>query len=196
MDMGQRGKMMNARDLTAEIDRMTDAAAGLAESREVPLTQNETPGGVDANTAQALGRGALLGGSEAGVSADGGNFENAAFEQVDNTGKASVEAAVELSEAMGEVTNPLASVGMVSEIEKEEFEQRDMEIAENEADPRRSFVAEIEYKNQEAVAKSVAPAVDRRLHEKRFELVELLELYREGRNKTLDVIGHPIGKDN
>ncbi len=208
MDSSQRGKMLSAKEMTEEIDRATDAAAGvdLAEGRNGMgfsdnAVWNAQGVGVTEVTdaqAQALGRGAIFGRSGNEVPMNGG-YETPterAFGQIENTGEASVEAAAELSEVENEMANPEVFVGLASDVEVEERARQDWETAENEADPGRSRIAEIEYKNQEAVAKGVAPEVEKMLHEKSFELAGLLELYREGRNKTLDVVNHPIGKDN
>lgn len=206
MNSGQRGKALSARDLTAEIDRATDVSAGLSESQ----VETEVPNGFVGNVeitrppemsnerARGLGRGALFGGNEAGVLMNGENEtpEMVAFGQVDNTGEASVEGAVELSEVINNVTNPEAGVGVASEIEEKEYAQRDEETAENEANPRRSRGAEIEYKSQEAVAKGIVPGVNAFLSEKKPELSGLLDLYRMGRDRTLEIMNHPIGKDN
>lgn len=131
--------------------------------------------------AQALGRGAIFGrsGNEVLMNGEYETPTERAFGQIENTGEASVEAAAELSEVENEMANPEAFVGLASGVEAEERARQDWETAENEADPRRSRIAEIEYRNQEAVAKSVAPEVEKMLHEKSFELAGLLELYRE-----------------
>ena len=202
MNSGQRGKALNAKDLTAEIDRATDVAVGvgLAEGLNEAMSSAEPASapGVTNERAQALGRGAIFGRSGNGVPTVGGyeNSEEVAFDQINNTGEASVEGAVELSEVVGNVTNPEATVGLASQVEEEEFERRDIETAENEVNPERSREAEIVYRNQEAVAKDVAPKVEEFLHEKRPELSGLMSLYREGRGKTLNIINHPIGRDN
>lgn len=208
MDSGQRGRTPNVHDWADEDGQMMNEAlrAGSVEERRMAEALSGFTGevgtvnnsGVTNVRAQALGRGALFSGNEAGVlmSGDGKTPEEVAFEHVENTGKASVETAVGLSEAMNRVTNPETSVGVLSDVEVKEFERRDIETDENEAEPKRSFVAKTEYKNQEAVAKDVAPEVDNKLHEKRYELIELLKLYRDGRERTLKTVGHPIGEDN
>ncbi len=200
--------MPNAKDWTEEIDRATDAAlsADLTTEQAASVGTGEfagdagVTGGLEMTNAQAqaLGRGAIFGRSEAGVPTDGGykTPEEVAFERTDNTGEASVEAAVELSAIENDVTNPETTVGVLSEVEEKEFAERDEDTAKNEADPKRSRIAEIEYRSQEAVAKGVEPGVNAFLHERSPELSALSELYREGRNKSLSIIGHPIGRDN
>lgn len=211
MDSSQRGRMPSAKDLTAEIDRATDVAmgVGLGEGqntadngldRELRGADSESAQvlGMTSERAQALGRGALFSRPENEVLTDGGyeTPEEVAFGRIDNTGEASVESAVELSEVIGNVTDPETMVGMVSKVEEEEFERRDTETAANELNPERSREAEIEYRNQEAVAKGVAPEVEAFLHKRNPELSDLMSLYRKGRNKTLGIVNHPIGRDN
>lgn len=199
MDSGQGQRIRNARELTEEIDRATDVALGNFGAEDMRNEARGMQGGPDEvshsagmtnEKAQILGQGAIFGGvGEGRAIYEGREVSDGSNESLD-------VAAVELSEDLNRIQNAEEFVGVASEIEKEEYARRDEELAKNEADPGRSREAEIEYRSQEAVAKGIVPGVNAFLTEKKPELSGLLDLYRTGRDKTLRIIGHPIGEGN
>lgn len=105
-------------------------------------------------------------------------------------------AAGELARDELEVARPERFVGDETKIQIEEHKQDDLEDAKNEAGEGLSFENRIVAKNQEGVARVIAPEVDRMMGQKRFRVSDLERLYREGVNKMLEVFNRRIGDRN
>lgn len=191
MDIGQGKNTMNARDLTAEIDRETEALVdGAPVQAESAIAERVENPGVSEARAQAIGRGAIFGGYEQRVP------DGIATEVVEPA-RREVEAAVELSEDLNRIQHAEKFAGETTEVQRAEYAKEDMEFARwEETGAHGAFEAKVAYRNQEEVAKDVAPAVEKMMRQPKYELRELAEIYREGTRRTLATFDREIGARN
>ncbi len=102
----------------------------------------------------------------------------------------------ELARDERELTEAREFVGEESKIQTRERLADDLEDARNEAGMGLAFENRIVAKNQEGVAKMVAPEVDKLVGQKSFRPSDLERLYRQGVNTTLGVFNRKIGDRN
>lgn len=170
MNNGSQGReKVRARDLTAEIDRVTDLAV---------------PAG-----AEDMGR-------QEAMSAMQAEAEARSTEQPVGFGKEILSAVGEVARDERELTQAQEFVGEESKIQTRERLADDLEDARNEAGEGLGFENRIVAKNQEGVARMVAPEVDKLVNQKSFRVSDLERIYRHGVNATLGIFGRRIGDRN
>ena len=170
MNNGSQGReKVRARDLTAEIDRVTDLAV---------------PAG-----AEDMGR-------QEAMSAMQAEAEARSTEQPVGCGKEILSAVGEVARDERELTQAQEFVGEESKIQTRERLADDLEDARNEAGEGLGFENRIGAKNQEGVARMVAPEVDKLVNQKSFRVSDLERIYRHGVNTTLGIFGRRIGDRN
>jgi len=167
MDNGSQGReKMRARDLTAEIDRVTEVGRRMNEAQRQPEAMRQD--------AERPGR----------------------MEQPLGFGKEILSAAGEVARDERELTQAQEFVGDESETQVRERLADDLEDARNEAGEGLGFENRIVARNQEGVARAIAPEVDRMVNQGSFRPSDLYELYRRGVNATLEIFGRRIGDRN
>lgn len=170
MNNGSQGReKVRARDLTAEIDRVTDLAmpAGAEDMRrreDMPAMQ-----------------------TEAGARSP---------EQPVGFGREILSAVGEVARDEQELTEAQEFVGEESKIQTQERLADDLEDARNEAGEGLGFENRIVAKNQESVARMVGPEVEKMVSQKSFRVSDLERIYRHGVNTTLGIFGRRIGDRN
>lgn len=170
MNNGSQGReKVRARDLTAEIDRATDLAV---------------PVGVEDTRRQEA------------MSAMQAEAEARSMEQPVGFGREILSAVGEVARDERELTQAQEFVGEESRIQTEERLADDLEDARNEAGEGLGFENRIVAKNQEGVARMVAPEVDKLVNQKSFRVSDLERIYRHGVNTTLGIFGRRIGDRN
>lgn len=193
--------MQNARDLTAEIDRATDLAAGVnfgvdgninqvnqgfgarnGETGYGEWTQNGvTPqGGVTTEQAQALGRGAIFGGNEIS----------------DQASRERIEAELMVSEDMNRERNPENFVGVETEMQIAERKAEDQEAMKAELGIGDPLTVRVTKSSLEGVAQEVAPQVDSLVKQPVYELDQLISIFQRGNLEALKAVGREIGGRN
>ena len=165
----QSREKVRARDLTAEIDRVTDLAvpAGAEDTRR----QEAMP----AMQAEAEAR---------------------SKEQPVGFGREIFSAVGEVARDEQELTQAQEFVGEESRIQAKERLADDLEDARNEAGEGLGFENRIVAKNQEGVARMVGPEVEKMVSQKSFRVSDLERIYRHGVNTTLGIFGRRIGDRN
>ena len=170
MNNGSQGReKVRARDLTAEIDRVTDLAV---------------PAG-----AEDMGR-------QEAMSAMQAKAEARSTEQPVGFGKEILSAVGEVARDERELTQAQEFVGEESKIQTRERLADDLEDARNEAGEGLGFENRIVAKNQEGVARMVGPEVEKMVSQKSFRVSDLERIYRYGVNTTLGIFGRRIGDRN
>lgn len=170
MNNGSQGReKVRARDLTAEIDRVTDLAV---------------PAG-----AEDMGR-------QEAMSAMQAEAEARSTEQPVGFGKEILSAVGEVARDERELTQAQEFVGEESKIQTRERLADDLEDARNEAGEGLGFENRIVAKNQEGVARMVGPEVEKMVSQKSFRVSDLERIYRHGVNTTLGIFGRRIGDRN
>lgn len=170
MNNGSQGReKVRARDLTAEIDRVTDLAvpAGAEDMRRqeaMPAMQAEA--------------------------------EVRNMEQPVGFGREILSAVGEVARDERELTQAQEFVGEESKIQTRERLADDLEDARNEAGEGLGFENRIVAKNQEGVARMVGPEVEKMVSQKSFRVSDLERIYRYGVNTTLGIFGRRIGDRN
>ncbi len=141
-----------------------------------------------------MGRGAIIGGLEA---KDTENTSwNSNSQRVGENVVNLTETAVELSEDMNRLKNPERFVGDETTLQRLEYVTADREDMYDELDPNRSLEAKVAYRNQEEVAKDVAPKIEKMLHQPKYDLGELMEVYKGGARQTWSTLGRELGGRN
>lgn len=197
MNNGRVQQGVNAREMTAEIDRATDLAmAAGAEGRSAGRS-NFVPEQVEAeDTETARERAKQMGWQVI----DGGKVvENAETvlrgPEVDTP---DFEAAQEILRDEDELVNSTDYVGVETPLQVDERLQREMENLKNENDPSRDFEARIAHESQEKIARETMIEVNKIVNHKQFSPLELVRLHRKMGNMVLNSYEdpHPIGRGN
>lgn len=207
---------MNARELTAEIDRATDlaVAAGAEEMAMQPGAGMGQPNFGTEQTdarimelarerAKQMGWQVLDGGKATG---DAGQVPEMAGAQAFDMGAmcspevygAAFEAAEELKRDENELVNSTEYVGVETQLQVDERLAREQENLKNENDPTRDFEARIASKSQEKIAHETMLEVNKIVNHKQFAPMDLVRLQRKMGNMVLNSYEdpHPIGRGN
>lgn len=211
MDIGQGKNMANAKDLTAEIDRETDAMVRETLGQLEGIERNNIDGemglagesvqgvGISAAQAQALGRGAIFGGYEVpgnGATAPEVAAPEATAETDDMMARPEIEAVAELSEDLNQIQHPERFVGDETAVQRQEYQRQDEEAVRRDEDKNGSWGAGVAFKNQEGVARYVATEAEKMVRQPKYELNGLTDLYRQGVRRTLATLDREIGARN
>lgn len=197
MNNGRVQQGVNAREMTAEIDRATDLAVA-AGAEELSATQaNLVPeqiGAIDPavarERAKQMGWQVIDGGKVAG------NTETVSRgSEIDIPGS---EAVQEILRDEDELVNSTEYVGVETPLQVDERLAREQENLQNEDDPRRDFEARVAHESQEKIARETMIEVNKIVNHKQFSPIELVRLHRKMGNMVLNSYEdpHPIGRGN
>lgn len=175
--------MKRARGLTAEIDRATDLAVGAGQ----PMAAGAE--GLNQNQVRNVGMAGMRMGWQV---VDGGRNGAEAI----GARNEALEPQAEVARDELELTQAEDFVGEESRLQIKEREKDDLEDAQNEAGEGLGFENRIVAKNQESVARAVAPEVDKMINQKSFRVSDLMDLYRKAVNRMLGVFNRKIGDRN
>ncbi len=205
----------NARELTAEIDRMTDLAArqdleeGIlpsarrgAEGAYMGVEQQRwMPGSGQYDDTRKLGS-AIISSGDLTMGVTGERPQNVG-ERAMNLGEApgvnrneALRGVAELAKDVTEVVNPESTVGVETKVQRKEYRSEDLEELEHENGQGLKFEAKIVKQGQEAVAEEYRQRVDTLIAQPSFALNELVKTYREGVNAAMKVFNRTIGGRN
>lgn len=195
---GQVRERVRARDLTEEINQATDLVMAAGAENLNQLAQANLAQGRE--RVQQMGWRVIDGGRHGvGEMTEVGAMSGAGIVPEMGVVTETHERLTPVGEVARdelELTQPESFVGDESKIQIKERLADDLEDARNEAGEGLSFENRIVAKNQEEVARAVAPEVDKLVGQASFRVKDLEKIYRQGVHAMLKVFNREIGERN
>ena len=187
---------MSAREMTAEIDRMTGNgdAPGAVDGNLALQPNNQASRRENANVAQHDPRMAREQAQRVGWQVmEGGRGQAEALRTPEFD---PMQAERELRRVEDELERPDDFVGQTSELQNQAYLANDAEDLRDEMGEGLKFVDRIVARNQEEVAAKIAPEIDKLARQGSFRPSEVVSMYNRGTAKMLGVFNRQIGDRN